>query len=429
MPQPLAPLTPQWLPGTGRNRVAEPDTAVLHHIDHTPLPAVPFVALVPGADAVIVTLDLPPGLRGAARDAVAQRQVADRLGRDPATLDLRPARFSGHKSWQALLVADRAKVADWRARVAPAGRLCRAILPDWMAVPACDGVWTVVTGAGPTGSGMVQVRMGVSEGFSAEPDLAALALTLALGRDRGQNAGPAPSPVSGPAQGPQSGGLPQLVLRLGPPDAAVDTALAGLPVVSDPADLPTGLGPALVLGHDEMVLDLATDPRAAVLALRARLAALRVPLALAALALVFWFAGTVIETNRARAEDAALRAAITAEVRRDFLPTGPIVDIPTQVARELDRRRRLADQSPDTPAPLRLLYRASVILAASEAKVLAVSHREGGELTLDLTAADFATLDRIAGELRAQGLTVRTGQSSAEAPGRVNGTLLVEAER
>jgi general secretion pathway protein L len=178
-----------------------------------------------------------------------------------------------------------------------------------------------------------------------------------------------------------------------------------------------------------MVLDLATDPRAAVLALRARLAALRVPLALAALALVFWSAGTVIETNRARAEDAALRAAITAEVRRDFLPTGPIVDIPTQVARELDRRRRLADQSPDTPAPLRLLHRASVILAASEAKVLAVSHRDGGELTLDLTAADFATLDRIAAELRAQGLTVRTGQSSAEAPGRVNGTLLVEAER
>lgn len=391
---------------TLRARARAPEAPVLHLLGaDRALPAGEFVALAPGAEAPLIPLDLPPGLKGAAREQVAQRQAIDRLGREAAELEMRPARLAGRSAdWAALLVAERAAAERWRAEVAPGRSRCRAILPDYLALPAAPRLWTVATGGEA-----VRVRLGPDDGFSAEPPLAALALQRA---------------VAGSA-------APAAVLRLGPPDAAVDAALAalsGVPVVAAAEGLPAGMPAPAIFGHGELALDLGEDRRAQAQALRQRISGLRLPLGLAAVALLAWAAGTELETRRDLAEAAAVRAFVAEAVRRDFVPSGPLLDIPAQVTRELERRRQAATGNDEAaPSPLALLHKASAVMAEGDADIVSVMLRSDGLLSLDVIAGDFAELDYMADMLRDAGLGVRIERSSAEAPGRVNGTLVIAA--
>lgn len=379
----------------------------LHVLGSGPLPQQAFVALVPGADAPLVQLSLPQRLRGPARDAVARRQVADRLACDPATLDLRPARLGLRRdNWDAMMVIDRNAAAEWRAALSGRGATaCSAMLPDYLALPTAARVWTVATL--PDADAPVQVRLGPQDGFSAEPDLAALTL----------------------ARTAATVGAPAAVLRLGPPQAAVDAALAALPavpLVTSPKGLPDGLGPALVLGHGEAALDLREDRQARIDTLRARIMAVQVPAVLALAGLAAWMAATQIETERARAASTDLRAALTQQVRQDFGLTGPLLDIPAQILNEMERRTRLAGEGAGGPRALTQLQQAATILSTTPAlRVETVVQQPNGSLALDLAVSDFAALDLVAAQLRDAGLDVRIGRSSATAPGEVSGTLIL----
>src|SRR6056297_2220059 len=131
------------------------------------MPGRPFVATVPGADAPLLPLDLPPGLTGVARERVARRQLRD--AGCGAGLDLRPARLgAGRETWARMLVCEGTLRADWAAHVAPAGRRCRAVLPDYLALPAAPGLWVIELDE----AGMVRARLGPEDGFAAESDLA-----------------------------------------------------------------------------------------------------------------------------------------------------------------------------------------------------------------------------------------------------------------
>ncbi|MCL4189287.1 MAG: hypothetical protein KJZ85_16935 [Rhodobacteraceae bacterium] len=368
-----------------------------------PLPRGPFVALVPGAEAPLLPVDLPAGLRGPAREAVARRALCDRLDRDAASLDLRPARLGGATDeWSALLVTDRAAAGRWRAEVAPAGRRCQAILPDYLALPAAPGVWTVAASAGA-----VAVRLGPSDGFAAEPALVAAALAEAFAR------GPAPAAV----------------LRLGPAEPAVDAVLTlqpGLVVAGSAAALPAGVAPPRMLVHGERALDLARDPLAEAGRLAARLRRYAAALVMAAAGLGAWAAAEEIAARRDLAAAAARQAALADLVRRDFVPAGPILDVTLQVTRELERRRRAAAAAPAL-APLALLRAAGGVLEASGVVLTSATLRGDGSIALDVEAAAFAELEAFAGALLAAGLAADVERLSAEAGGQVNGTVAVAA--
>ncbi|MCC5969536.1 MAG: hypothetical protein JJU15_06270 [Pararhodobacter sp.] len=368
-----------------------------------------FVALVPGAEVPLLSVTLPETLKGTARDSVARRQLQDRLGPDAARMTLRPARLDGNEGWSHLLSAERALVARWRAQVQAARGRCRAILPDYLALPTAPGLWTIRTEA--TGDAvMVQARLGPGDGFSAEGPLAALLLGQALERARTQS------------------NVPVAVLRLGPPDPALDTAIEGVPVFSDITALPASLSRPRVLAHGEAALDLGTDPLATAEITQQRLVALRWPLALAALGMVAWGLSIEVQTRRDLAYAAALDTATTEAVRRDFLPSGPLLDIPAQITRELERRRTPDGNTSDQPAPLDLLHASSGHIVTSPARLVSLVMQPGSSLTFELEMDDFSTLEALLEDLRASDLPANATRSGTEPDGRVTATLLITME-
>lgn len=378
--------------------------------DEAPQTSGDFVALVPGADAPLLTLSLPDALKGAAREGVAFRQLRDRLGAGAEALDLRPARLKGlEQRWSAVLAAERTAVAQWRAVAARGKGRCRAILPDYLALPAAPGLWTLATEAGANVM-MVQARLGPQDGFSAESPLARQLIVGALDRARAL------------------GALPVAVLRLGPPEPALDAALRELPVVRSIDALPPGLARPAIMAHGEGALDLGRDTVASAEALHARLAALRWPLALAFVGLLAWALAIEVQTRRDLALAAALDAATIDAIRRDFLPSGPLLDIPVQVTRELERRRGAAAVDRDGHAPLNLLHQATVLVSAHPAQLQSIVLQPATGIALDLSLDDFGALDLLLADMRAQGLAARTMRSSAEPDSRVSATILIEPE-
>mgnify|MGYP000406782954 CR=1 FL=1 len=106
-----------------------------------PAPRGRHVVLVPGEAVPLVALDLPDRLRGAAREQVAQRQLADLLGAEAGALQMRPYALDGNaEGWTHVLVTERAALDRWRGQV---GKGCVAVLPDYLALPVDETSWTL----------------------------------------------------------------------------------------------------------------------------------------------------------------------------------------------------------------------------------------------------------------------------------------------
>ena len=267
-----------------------------------------FVTLVPGTDAPLLALVLPATLKGPAREEVARRQVRDRLG---AGFDLRPL---GGEGWTRAAVALRSAVLRWRGSLGTAAPRCRAILPDYLMLPAAPGLWSVASDRDG-----IAARLGPGDGFSAEPGLGLRMLAQALAEAR------------------TAGTMPRAVLRIGA-DAAADALFDGVPLAHAAAELPQGMVP-LVLGHGELSADFARDPRADAAGIEARLRRALWPAVLVLLGALGWAAAQGLATRQDRARAVAVAAETLAAVRRDLLPDGPILDLRVQVTREIDRRR------------------------------------------------------------------------------------------
>lgn len=367
------------------------------------LPDRSFVALVPGADAPLISVSLPTRIRGMPREAVALRQVRDLLGPRFDTLEVRPARLLGrYHSWTNLLVAEQAVAASWRRAVAPAGARCLAILPDYMGLPTAPHVWTVSTVC-EVGESSVKVRFGPHDGFSAEPELAAFTISRALAQTD----------------------MPAAVLRLGPPVAEIDNVLGELAVVFAPEDMPAGVQRPRVFGYAEGQLDLSTDPQVRLNRSQRSFSRLRLHAVMLLFGALAWTVGVAIEVREIEGETAALSIRTVEEVRRDFLPTSPILDIPIQVARELDRRRMALRMNEAEERPLLMLQRAASIMVFSNAVLNRVKMMEDGEIILEVELMDLESLDVVVESLRADGLSVRVGQSASTPDGGVIGTLVL----
>ncbi|MFB9148694.1 hypothetical protein [Roseovarius ramblicola] len=369
-----------------------------------PLPDGAFVATVPGEDAPLLPLDLPPGLKGIARERVARRQLRD--AGCAAGLDTRPARLGpGREAWARMLVCDGTRRVDWAARVAEAGRRCRAVLPDYLALPAAPDLWVIETGA----AGMVRARIGVRDGFSAEPDLARALLEEA--------AGTAP---------------PGAILRRGAPDAPLDDWLVTLDVPvcdGDDALAAEGIAPPVRFAHGELALDLARDPEAQRAAMRTGLRRIAAALVLALGGFGFWAASVQIETDRLRDLDRSYRANTEDMLRAGLVPSGPVLDIRAQAGAALARARAEAEAARTRSRPLDVLRAAGEVLAKHEPRVTRASFQPGLGLVIDLEIGDFAALDALVGDLAAAGTEARVARSVAREGRGVEAVLALAATR
>lgn len=351
------------------------------------LPAHPFVALVPGTAAPLVRLDLPEAVKGQARERVAKRQLRDAYGGSDAGLDLRPARLAGTRDgWSRVLVTDVAERQDWARAVAPAGALCRAVLPDYLALPAAPDLW-VIEARGDH----VLARLGTEDGFAGETDLALLLLKTSA------EASP-----------------PRAVLRRGAVLPEIDAYLAAqsLTTCGTTSELAAhGVAEPQVFGYGELALDLARDPGAERAEMRRTLRRLRLPVGLAFLGLVGWVAATVMETRDLRDQSLAYRQNAERILRDVMIPTGPILDIRTQVTQRLERARTARSDGDGEARPLDVLRRAGAVLADHEGTITRVSYQPGAGLVIDLQLADFAALDALVGALRTTGVEPRVAQS------------------
>lgn len=352
-----------------------------------PMPTAGFVATVPGTLAPLVPLDLPGALRGPARARVARRQLRDAYGGADNAIDARPARLGDAADrWQAMLVVATQTRLGWARKAAAAGPLCRAILPDYLALPASRDLW-VIEAAGP----LICTRLGLEDGFSAEPDLA-----LAL------------------LQGARTKAPPRAVLRMGSlaPDLDAWLAEQGLAVCFDPAGLAAhGVAAPQRFAHGEFALDLARDPDAERAEMRRVLRRLGVVAGLGLMGLVGWIAAIVLETSELRAQGLAYRQNSERILREVVIPTGPILDIRTQVSRLIEQAVEANAEAGTVARPLDVLRRAGTVMAAHEASVTRVSYQPAAGLVIDLQLADFAALDALVAALREGGTELRVAQS------------------
>ncbi|CUH63482.1 type II secretion system protein L [Thalassovita gelatinovora] len=344
----------------------------------TAAPGTRQVALVPGVELPLFTLDLPKGLRGQAREQVALRQLADRVGLRDGAVEMRPF-TAGAKpdDWTRVLISDPDRMAQWR------GVQCRAVLPDYLSLPSADGVWTV-QGEMVDGTALVMVRLGPQDGFSAVPGIALKLLQQAL-----------------------TGPKPRAILHLGDPlpglaDLAAEQAVPLVDTIEDIGKI--GLPLPQVLAHGELSCDLRNDPMAARARLARQVLPWRWPLLIGMIAAALWAAAQIVAIDRIEARSTGISAQTEALVRQDFVKTGPILDTRTQVSRALDETRRAARSGDETTDPLDLTRHASEVIAAARAVPETIRYTSGEGLTLILLLADFAAAERITAALIAEGM-------------------------
>ncbi|WP_461473915.1 type II secretion system protein L, partial [Pararhodobacter sp.] len=335
------------------------------------------------------------------RDDVARRQVLDRLSRPEGQLQIRPFAAAG-RAWSRAAVADTAAVARWRAALGSAAPRCRAVVPDYLALPGAPGLWTV-----QQGEDGVRVRLGRDDGFSAEPALARQMLLQALAQARAANA------------------LPRAVLMPGRDEHGLAALFEGIAIARDPSDLPQGIVPA-IFAHGEATVDFARDPRADAAVVEHALRRLVWPLALLLLGALGWAGSMILMTRHDLAAARALTEATVSAAQRDILPPGPVLDLRVQVAREIERRRAAADPQGPADGPIEVMRLGAQVLAGADATVETLSFGPGTDgVSVGVRVADFRALDAVSEALSAAGLTVRIARSGTDPDGGVTADLLL----
>jgi len=346
-------------------------------------PAAGHIALVPGAEAPLLALQLPPGLQGATRELVAWRQLQDQLGLTQKTAEMHP--FCGEDkpaSWTRGVVAAVDVMHRWRGLLDPG---CRAMLPDYLALPAAADLWVLVVQ-----DDKVRLRLGLLDGFSSELDLAQLMLRQML----------ADADVPNPkAVLMLEGTLPGLDELLAARDIALVQKMSGLK--------PLGIAPPVVLGHGELNADLRIDARAARAGLRRQVLPWGAAALAAGLMIGIWAMGEGLEIRQMQRERAVLQDNTEALVRDHFVPAGPLLDIRLQVSQALAARQAEATAGSGRVSPLLLIGQVADVMVAIGVppELLTYSQIEG--LVLEVRLADFAALDQLVAALETAGIAVQ----------------------
>ena len=359
-----------------------------------------FIAVVPGADAPLMSLTLPSILKGRAREDVAQRQAQDRLAA-ATPLEVRAARLHGAEGWTRVAVSDRAQVLRWRTALGAGVARCRAILPDYATLPAAAGLWVIAHDGT-----VVRARLGPQDAFSAEPALAAPMVKHALQQANASNT------------------MPRAILWLGTRDPQFEGLFEGLTLVHQASDLPAALTPQ-AFAHNEMSLDFARDPRVDAEVIEGQIRRLLWPMILLGLGCAGWAGATAMAAQQDRATAAAMTAQTLDAARRDLLGAAPILDLNVQVTRAIAARRG-AVQTPDQPLRALAVLRATSEVLTGQARIEAVAFSAATDgVVFEVIVDDFRALDGLQAALTAAGLRADVTRSGIDAGGGVAATLTV----
>lgn len=336
----------------------------------------------------MLPLDLPGGVRGSTREQIARRQILDSAALQTHDVEIRPALLKGRgESWDRALVADRGQIAVWSAA---AGSDCRAVLPDYLTLPTAPDIWSL-----QLKGDRLLARLGPQDGFSAEVDLAEILLKQAL---------------------KEADSHPRAVLWEGAPLPQITAVFEQLdvPQIGEPAaaaDL--GLPPPVTLAHGELALDLRRDPFATRARLRRRILPWRLPVCLALVGVGLWAAAQMIVTSALTRETQHLQAETLALVRQHFVPTGPVLDVRTQVNRALQAAQQAARGKTEGVSPLALFGQSVEALSGPDVTPQQVFYAGEDGLQMLVEVPDFAAGEALVAQLRAQGMTVVVLRSEA----------------
>jgi general secretion pathway protein L len=365
------------------------------------LPDGPFVGLIDGAMVPLLSFVLPKGLKGNARRDVAMRQLRDQIGTAAQSVEIQPLHGTRSKDlWTHGIVKDKAVDALISGLGLKDNVGCAAVLPDFMALPAAEDLWTIDVGECAT-----RVRLGVDDGFSGEAAFAVLSLDKALVRDK-----------------------PRGVLRLGRENTQIDAFLAALdvpivdaPVAMEQHDLPV----PQVYSHNELALDLRVNGQAEIADAARNIRAAVWPVLVGVAALGIWMVSMSMNTNAARTQALNLRKETLQVVRENFVPTGPILDVKRQVSQAIINAKDAAKSDATDNTPFEVLRQAGVALGDYPDVLKSTSFSQAEGLILRLSLDDFKTLDEIVATIGDAGLTVRVGSSDASGQNKVRATLYV----
>lgn len=345
------------------------------------------IGLVSGIEVPLMEVALPAALRGHAREQVAERQLCDALASGRESVEIHPFHSPGEeRAWTRVLVADRTRLDAWRHMAGPA---CKAVLPDYLALPAGEGIWTL----GQTGGGVVLARLGPADGFSALPGVAERLLKDAL-------AGPGPRPRAVYSPGALRPELETLFAAHDVPVARNAEALRALDL-----ELPKPLT------HGELAFDLRRDPRAARARLRASVLPWRWPVLVGLIAAGLWAAAQMLAIRGIEEQTAHYRAVTLETVRAEFVPSGPVLDIRTQVSRALAEARVAAASTGNAVSPLDLLGLAADVTAARKAVPDYADYTVENGLSALIRVENFAASDDLTEALREAGLKITVVES------------------
>ncbi|APX14296.1 hypothetical protein BWR18_20835 (plasmid) [Tateyamaria omphalii] len=339
----------------------------------------------------MLPIELPTKLRGQNRENVAHRQMRDKFGIDPETVDLRPFfGTKGSEEWSRVLVTDKALISVWRDAI---DEDALAILPDYLTLPTAPDVWTVAANAQG-----VSVRLGPDDGFGAHADLGAILLNDALEAcDR----------------------RPKALLRIGEPIPAIDAIASehGIGVETD-----AGSVGAKALSHGEVACDLRRDPQLARARMTARILPWRWPMAFGLVAAIVWAAAEWIVTDRIAKETQAIRAQTMAIVQDHFVDGAPVVDVRVQVGRVLASAQAQAHSEGDRPNPLSLFGQTAIVLNAASARAETASFDTAEGFRVVAILDNFAAVEDLVADLEQAGISVDLQDTRANDAG-VQATL------
>lgn len=370
----------------------------LWHLGDGQAPRGAHVAVVPGELAPLLPLDLPQVLKGAAREQVARRHVAEALSQPDTELELRPFP-QAQKGWTKMIVVEAGLAQAWRKTL---GKGCRAAVPDYLTLPTAPGLWTVQAQGDRvlfrTGQGD-----GQTDGGTAETDLVIAQL----------------SRIDPP---------PRAILRLGDPQPALDAVLrdTGAAIETTIAGLRRHSIRPATWSDTTGGVDFLRGPRAAQDRIAEQIRRWR-PIVLAgACAAAAWAGAIYLETRNLTAQASADRARVETMVREHFLPSGPILDVRTQVTRVLETVEAPEIEVTSALTPLVQFQYAAPLLTAPDVVVQTASYAGATGLEVTVKTKDFNELDAVVLALQDADFLVEQLSAQAQQSGGVIAQLRLE---
>lgn len=363
------------------------------------------ILTVVGTLVPLVPLELPRGLQGQAREQVARRQLSTHTGLKENKLSLRPflPKTPGQKTkggWNRVIIAD-PDLLHGLEKIP-----CKAVLPDYLTLPAADGIWCLATDEVPISADtntaalcpVLVARLGPADGFTAQPDLGFAMLEQELAQLRSGTAPPRAILWLGPSKVPEQ--IQSLANRF------------NIPLVTTMEELTAqNLPHPQVLTHGELACDLRHNPLAARAQLQRRVLPWRWPLLTGIVAAGLWAVLQLIQTERLQNLTRQVETRTQDQVRAEFVPEGPILDARLQVSRALNDLQLQSRKSSAQIDPLDLMAQSAEVLYRKQLVPELLQYQEGNGLLLVLELTRFAEADALAADLRAAGLIPRITES------------------